>query len=95
MFGQMCSEIWVGNRLVRDIYRASLLHSLGAYRSLDMSAGKRMEIVGADFINGRHLIVEFSDGTSTVYSIEQLREIRQTKSVRANSGLLELEPISS
>jgi len=60
-----------------------------------MSDNKPMEIVGTDFINGRHLIVEFSDGTSTLYSVEQLREMRATKSVRANSGLLALDPISS
>ena len=59
-----------------------------------MSVGKLMEIVGTDFINGRHLIVEFSDGTSTVYSIEQLREVRPTKSVSADCRLWELGPIS-
>jgi len=46
-----------------------------------------MEIVGADFINGRELIVAFSDGTSTVYSVGQLMEIRPTKNVSANNGL--------
>jgi len=68
---------------------------LGTYWSLEMSANKPMEIVGADFIHGGKLIVEFSDGTSTVYSVEQLMEMRATKSVSANSGLLKLEPISS
>jgi hypothetical protein len=51
-----------------------------------MSANKPMEIVGADFIHGGKLIVEFSDGTSTVYSVEQLMEMRATKSARANSS---------
>jgi hypothetical protein len=54
-----------------------------------MSADERVYIVGADFINGRELIVEFSDGTAIVYSVEQLRAIGLTKSVRANSSLLE------
>jgi hypothetical protein len=57
-----------------------------------MSADKAVEIVGADFINGRELIVEFSDGTSTVYSIEQLLMIR-SKSGRTNRKSSETEPI--
>ena len=60
-----------------------------------MSADKAVEIVGADFINGRELIVAFSDGTTTVYSVEQLREIGPTKSVSANSSLVEPESGSS
>jgi hypothetical protein len=52
-----------------------------------MSTEKPIEIVGADFVNGRELIVDFSDGTSTVYSAEQLIEIRPTKSVSANRRL--------
>jgi hypothetical protein len=46
-----------------------------------MSADELMEIVGADFRDGRELIVEFSDGTTTVYSVEQLRELRPKQSV--------------
>jgi hypothetical protein len=46
-----------------------------------MSADNLVEIVGADFINGRELLVNFSDGTSTVYLVEQLLEIRTTKRV--------------
>ena len=57
-----------------------------------MSADKAVEIVGADFINGRELIVEFSDGTSTVYSIEQLLKIR-SMSGRTNRKSSETEPI--
>jgi hypothetical protein len=57
------------------------LTPLGTYWSLDMSADNLVEIVGADFINGRELLVNFSDGTSTVYLVEQLLEIRTTKRV--------------
>jgi hypothetical protein len=52
-----------------------------------MSADGPMEIVGVDFITGRELIVAFSDGTSTVYSVGQLMEIGPTKNVSANNGL--------
>jgi hypothetical protein len=62
---------------------------------LPMSADKDLEIVGADFINGRELIVEFSDGTSTVYSIEQLLKIRPTMSGRTKSKSQKAGPISS
>src|SRR5438270_5773697 len=48
---------------------------------------KPMEIAGADFMNGRELIVNFSDGTSTVYSVEQLMEIRPTRSISVRHGL--------
>jgi hypothetical protein len=62
-----------------------------------MSADKLVEIVGADFINGRELLVNFSDQTSTVYSVKQLLEIRTTRNVPApaNSRLLEQEPSAS
>jgi hypothetical protein len=60
-----------------------------------MSADKPVEIVGADFINRRELIVEFSDGTTTVYSVEQLLKISPKKSGRTKSKLLGAEPISS
>jgi hypothetical protein len=60
-----------------------------------MSADKPVEIVGADFINGRELIVEFSDGTTTVYSVEQLLKIRPKKSGRTKSKSLGANPISS
>jgi hypothetical protein len=60
-----------------------------------MSADKVLEIVGADFINGRELIVEFSDGTSTVCSIELLLKIRPTKRVRIKSKSSKIGPISS
>ena len=60
-----------------------------------MSADELVEIVGADFINGRELLVNFSDETSTVYSVEQLLEIRTMKSARSNGNLLEPESSSS
>jgi hypothetical protein len=60
-----------------------------------MSADELVEIVGADFINGRELLVNFSDETSTVYSVEQLLEIRRMKSARSNGNLLEPESSSS
>jgi hypothetical protein len=60
-----------------------------------MAADKALEFVGADFINGSELIVEFSDGTSTVYSIDQLLKIRPTKSGRTKRKSQKAEPIAS
>jgi hypothetical protein len=41
-----------------------------------MLAGEPLKIVGADHRNGHNLIVEYSDGTTAVYLVEQLRHLK-------------------
>jgi hypothetical protein len=44
-----------------------------------MLAGEPLKIVGADHRNGHNLIVEYSDGTTAVYLVEQLRDLNHNR----------------
>ena len=52
-----------------------------------MLAGELLKIVGADRRNGHNLIVEYSDGTTAVYLVEQLRELQTQHVASAESQL--------
>jgi hypothetical protein len=52
-----------------------------------MSPKKALTIVGADCKKGHKLIVEYSDGTTAVYSVEQLRDLKPQQTASADSKL--------
>jgi hypothetical protein len=52
-----------------------------------MPPKKALTIVGADCKKGHKLIVEYSDGTTAVYSDEQLRDLKPQQTASADSKL--------
>jgi hypothetical protein len=52
-----------------------------------MSSNEPLKIIGADHRNGHTLIVEYSDGTTAVYLVEQLRDLKPQQTVSADSKL--------
>jgi len=52
-----------------------------------MSDGELLKIVGVDHRNVHNLIVEYSDGTTAVYSVEQLRDLKPQQTASADSKL--------
>jgi hypothetical protein len=52
-----------------------------------MLAEELLEIVGADRRNGHNLIVEYADGTTAVYLVEQLRDLKPQQTASADSKL--------
>ena len=48
-----------------------------------------LSIVGTDHRRGHHLIVEYSDGTTCTYLLEQLKELVPHQSVPTDSKLPE------
>jgi len=56
-----------------------------------MLPAEPLTIVGADCRKGHHLIVEYSDGTTAVYSVEQLLELEPQQTIPADSKLTSTE----
>jgi hypothetical protein len=51
-----------------------------------MSSSEPLKIISAYHRNGHKLIVEYSDGTTAVYLVEQLRDLKQHQTVEAADG---------
>ena len=50
-------------------------------------AEELLKIVGADRRNGHNLIVEYADGTTAVYLVEQLRDLKPQQTASSDSKL--------
>jgi hypothetical protein len=52
-----------------------------------MLAEELLEIVGADRRNGHNLIVEYADGTTALYLVGQLSDVKPQQTAAADSKL--------
>jgi hypothetical protein len=52
-----------------------------------MPPKKALTTVGADCKKGHKLFVEYSDGTTSVYSVEQLRDLKPQQTASADCKL--------
>jgi hypothetical protein len=54
---------------------------------LEQKRSSAMIDIGADHRNRHSLIVEYSDGTTAIYSVEQLRDLKPQQTASADSKL--------
>ena len=86
--------LWVCDGIVRSPSRVGQGHCLHpTWDKLEdaMLPAEPLTIVGADCRKGHHLIVEYSDGTTAVYSVEQLLELEPQQTIPADSKLTSTE----
>jgi hypothetical protein len=68
-------------RRFRKILQGSMLHPMAHEWRIFMSPKEPLQIVGTDRADGDELIVEYSDQTTAVYSVDQIAVLKPMRKI--------------